>query len=430
MLKCLFAKIKGLFCKKNKQNSIRIDSMKNGDIYQDSVVTIENPAIAINHIKDNPGDLKLTLASISNVILQENGALPPGYRIALDMKDGKLDIYSEPINEEARQRYPQRVKAKARIDIPTGMSFQEALNRARISQVPINIEMLDMQKMLGNEIDPFQDRFQEEWKKRRYKIVPAELPAGKNCEIGIENSPYRYNTVMRIQPVDPDAQIMKISNEEYSKDFILTLIYHIDTKSIDFSYNFNGKTWSSVRKFLNFMKVAIPENKLYVRLIEENQDLFSVKLDRILFGDEYGSIDYNLEIAKRLVMIEEQYGIQFATDQDISNEEIELVWLLSNSIMGKPSGFTWENFKMTANFCLEQSENLDVDACLEFKEVVKMVILGKEIGNLVIKVKLNSVKIANIDEVKESVKMHKTEQIPIVLVPGSKGNRGTRMVEI
>ena len=73
MLKCLFAKIKGLFCKKNKQNSIRIDSMKNGDIYQDSVVTIENPAIAINHIKDNPGDLKLTRRSATEISTESKG---------------------------------------------------------------------------------------------------------------------------------------------------------------------------------------------------------------------------------------------------------------------------------------------------------------------------------------------------------------------
>ena len=96
------------------------------------------------------------------------------------------------------------------------------------------------------------------------------------------------------------------------------------------------------------MKAATPENRLYVHVTEQNQDLFSVKLDRVLLGDEYDSIDFNLDIAKRLVMIENQYGIQFPIDQALSNEDTELVWFLSDSIMGKPSGFTWENFNMTA----------------------------------------------------------------------------------
>lgn len=39
-------KIKGLFWKNGKQNSIEVGTMENGNIYQDSVVKIENPAIA------------------------------------------------------------------------------------------------------------------------------------------------------------------------------------------------------------------------------------------------------------------------------------------------------------------------------------------------------------------------------------------------
>lgn len=57
MLKYAFDKIKGLFRKNGKQNSIEVGTMENGNIYQDSVVKIENPAIAISHIKDNPEDL-------------------------------------------------------------------------------------------------------------------------------------------------------------------------------------------------------------------------------------------------------------------------------------------------------------------------------------------------------------------------------------
>ena len=161
-----------------------------------------------------------------------------------------------------------------------------------------------------------------------------------NCAIGIDGIPYRYDTVMRMQPVDPDAGIIKISNEECATDFILALTYYVDTKATDFTYRFSGKSWKNIYKFLNFMKAAIPGNRLFVCVTEQNQDLFSAKLDRILFGDGYDSIDYNIDVAKRLLMIENQYGIQFPTDQDLSDEDIELIGFLSNSIMNKPSGFS------------------------------------------------------------------------------------------
>ena len=46
MLKYAFDKIKGLFRKNGKQNSIEVGTMENGNIYQDSVVNIENPALS------------------------------------------------------------------------------------------------------------------------------------------------------------------------------------------------------------------------------------------------------------------------------------------------------------------------------------------------------------------------------------------------
>lgn len=38
--------------------------------------------------------------------------------------------------------------------------------------------MLDMQKMIGDNIDPYQEQFQKEWRENIFKIVPEELPAG------------------------------------------------------------------------------------------------------------------------------------------------------------------------------------------------------------------------------------------------------------
>ena len=430
MLKYVFAKIKRLFQKNRKQNSIQVGTVENGNIYQDSILKIENPAIAINHVKDNPEDLKITLDSISNVLLKPSKALPHGYQVVVNMRDGKADIHSEPVNEGARQQYPQKVKATAKIDIPVGMSLQEALKRARISQTSINIEMIDMQKMIGDKIDPYQDQFQKEWRESTFKIVPEELPVGMNCVIGIEGIPYRYDTVMRMQPVDPDAGIIKISNEECSTDFVLALTYHMDTKATDFTYRFSGKSWKSIYKFLNFMKAAIPGNRLFIRVTAQNQDLFSVKLDRFLLGDEdeYNSINYNIDIAKRLLMIENQYGIRFPMDQEPSDEDIELIGFLSNSIMNKPNGFTWDNFNATANFHVIEPDGINSDARLEFKETVSITILGQKITDLLVSVELESVRIANLDSIKEAVKTHKTEQIQISLVPGNRGNHGTRIV--
>lgn len=346
------------------------------------------------------------------------------------MKNGNADIHSEPVNEEAKTRFPQYIKGKAKVQIPEGMSFQELLRRARVSQIPINVEMLDMQKMIGDIIDPYQDEFQKEWRKSTFKIVPEVLPVGMKAVIAIDGSPYQYDTIMRMQPVDPDANIVKISNAEYASDFIWELIYHVDTGTTDFTYKYTGKSWKSIYKFLNFMKAAVPRNVLRVHLSEINQDLFYTELNCRLFDDEDDSIDFNIEVAKRLLMIETQFGLQFPMDKNMSDEDIELIWFLSNSIMKISDGFTWENASMTADFHLISAEGLECDACLKFKESANITILGIKIENLNVWVELESARIVNFSEVETAINTNKTEQIKMLLIPGEGGNHGTRIVEI
>ena len=59
---------------------------------------------------------------------------------------------------------------------------------------------------------------------------------------------------------------------------------------------------------------------------------------------------------------------------------------------------------------------------------MSITILGQKITDLLVSVELESVRIANLDSIKEAVKTHKTEQIQISLVPGNRGNHGTRIV--
>lgn len=79
MEKHILDAIRKFFSKSSKQNNIQVDTIENGNIYQNSTIRIENPAITINHIKDNPDDLKITLNSISGVLLNQSKVLPEGY---------------------------------------------------------------------------------------------------------------------------------------------------------------------------------------------------------------------------------------------------------------------------------------------------------------------------------------------------------------
>ena len=59
-----------------------------------------------------------------------------------------------------------------------------------------------------------------------------------------------------------------------------------------------------------------------------------------------------------------------------------------------------------------------------------MTILGIKVENLNVWVELESARIANLTEVEAAINTNNTEQIQIMLMPGERGNHGTRIVEI
>ena len=41
--------------------------------------------------------------------------------MVVNMRNGKADIHSEPVNEEAKTRFPQHIKGQAKVQMPAGM---------------------------------------------------------------------------------------------------------------------------------------------------------------------------------------------------------------------------------------------------------------------------------------------------------------------
>lgn len=57
-------------------------------------------------------------------------------------------------------------------------SLEEMARRAYISQKSVELEPVEVIKMLGEEIDPYQDGFLEEVKNTNFRLVPGKLTRG------------------------------------------------------------------------------------------------------------------------------------------------------------------------------------------------------------------------------------------------------------
>ena len=210
-----------------KSNSINVGSFDGENIIQNSTfsnsfntsitnITLSSPDLAIEQVKDNPEVLQASLDFIARVINEGSKALPDGYKPIVEFKDGKAEVFSAPISKEAAEKHPQRIKVDARINEinSTDKNIDDVFRRSFIEQKPIPINVLSMQKYIGDVIDPFQREFQENWRKAyRYELVPPPLPC-YIADIGIEGCSTKYQgVVLQIQSHKAEEQIVRFESQ-------------------------------------------------------------------------------------------------------------------------------------------------------------------------------------------------------------------------
>lgn len=188
----------GRIQKNKKKNNISADIV-NGNIIQDSSVennyiTINDPAIAIRNIGKNSEELTKCFESIRASLASQH-KLYPYYETGIQEINGKNFLYSRPLVPEAKTKYPNRIKGRFKIadeEVAGKYSLKEMARRAYISQKPVELEPVEMIKMLGEEIDPYQDGFLEEVKNTNFRLVPEKLPEAISCILKVDGSDLEY----------------------------------------------------------------------------------------------------------------------------------------------------------------------------------------------------------------------------------------------
>lgn len=456
---------------KDKQNTICADTV-NGNIYQDAVVNnqvINDPALSVNYVKNNPEELKLTMDSIARVLNASTRPLPEGYRPVVTMRNGNAKIHSEPVDENAAAKHPKRIKMQFRVGKEyEGMTFHEIMARARIAQKPVNIEMLDMKKMIGDMEDPYQDSFQEEWRKSTFQIIPEKLPPAIRCTMKIKGTDMSYEgIILDFQPSDPDQPVMVLSNEGSGDDMKITLQYNGESGDVKFSYHFCATSWKSLLKFYMFMKSAGAGARLILWAEDTDEEILSADLDRPLYFGNYKDLDAGIQFVKNLNLVSAQFQKEFDIGTEYDAEEIEAIAFLADSIRNRPTEFRWNTFTMNAMLSSVPEEIAKLDeVCdeipnerdhgtkdevqnrtkgkmkdqiydgmsLEWRVTTDIRIKNVLITDIIVHETFDSVQFLNKEEILDAMdtEIASGKPVPVCIraVPGEKGNTGRKIAEI
>ena len=277
--------------------------------------------------------------------------LYPYYETGIQEINGKNFLYSRPLVPEAKTKYPSRIKGRFKIadeEVAGKYSLEEMARRAYISQKSVELEPVEVIKMLGEEIDPYQDGFLEEVKNTNFRLVPEKLPEAISCTLKVDGSDLEYDMMMKIQPVDPDKHILCMANENDSDGLKIIIVYSLVDRKISFTYRLNFNTWSDVRKFTLFQMTALKGSVIKIETKEEKEELFKATLQEPLSSESIEELKGDLELIKNVILVETEFGVSFSISDGFDNDDQEMLYFLANSIRRIPQEMQWTSYNAEA----------------------------------------------------------------------------------
>lgn len=440
MLKKLM-EIFGRIRKNKKQNNITVD-MINGNIIQDSsvennYVTISDPAIAIRNIGKNPGELAECFKSVRDSLAPQH-KLYPYYETGIQEINGKNYLYSRPLIPEAKTKYPSRIKGTFKIadeKVAKKYSLEELERRSYISQKPVAVKSVKVVKMLGDEIDPYQEGFLEKVKNTNFKLVPEKLPEAIPCIFKIDGSELEYDMMMRIQPVDPDKHIFCMANENDSNGLKIVFTYDLVTRKVGFTYRFHFITWNDVRKCIMFQMSALKGSVIKIETKKEREEMLQATLQEALSSESIEELKRDLQLIKDVILVEAEWGVSFNISDGFDNDDQEMLYFLANSIRRIPQEMQWTSYSVEARLTpateVDAKDLFKPEFSIRYTEIVDIKIQQIWIKNIKISNELKCCRCVDPDQTyKDFIEAQQSEdkQIKIELLPADEERKASRIV--
>ena len=427
--------------RKSKKNNTISANIVNGNIIQDAVIenkiiTINDPMLMIRSAGKESKELTKCFQNIRTEISLQH-KLYPYYETGIEEINGENYLYSKPAIPEAREKYPGWVNGTFKIaneDIAKKYSFDEMARRAYISQRPVDLKMVKLVKMLGNEIDPFQDGFLAETKNVNFKLIPEKLPDAFPCILEVDGSNIQYDVMLKIQPVDPDKHIFCMASETILEGLEIGITYYMETKKTDITFKSNCSTWNEAKKFILFQMNAQKGAVIKIKTKEDNV-VFRTTLQEPLGSESIEELKADIELIKDVILVEAEFGVSFSILENFSIEDRRLLKFLSNSVRGIAYEVHWDSFEVEAKITPADDTNVEelFKESFKFKytEVVDVRVQQTWIKGIKINNELQWCKLETPDQVyADFLKVQQTNEkkIKLKLVPADEEKKATRIV--
>lgn len=300
--------------------------------------------------------------------MQDNilGATHPYYPYyALEVKKlGEEYIpYSKPLTKEAFEKYPPKIKGKFSFsDKYKGFKdIKDLLDYSYKTQTEIEINNIELKKMIGDEVDPYQGEIELLLSKTTdWKIKPKEFPEARPYKIVIEGSDISYDYILLRTTRIEDNKVF-LSNKEQKLDIEFNFVFDLKNKKITTNIKLNQDmkpTNKSLLKYLKFTKSALSKNKLSIISLEYDAVLAEGNLDNFDYESPFGNIDNEITFIEYITLIEEHYDTAIEIPEKIEDDDLEAIYYLGEALKYGEIKGTWKDG--TFDFIIAEDSTLNI----------------------------------------------------------------------
>jgi len=336
-----------------------------GDMIQNSIV-----------IKNTTNDELIRLLSAGNIKdamrilkMQDNilGATHPYYPYyALDVKKiGENYIsYSKPLTREAIEKYPPKIMGKFSFSdrYKNFQNINDILDYSYKTQTEIEINNIELMKMIGDEVDPYQGEIELLLSKtREWKLKPKEFPEARPYKIVIVGSEISYDYILLRTTLIEDNKVF-LSNKEQEIDTEFNFVFDLNNNKLSINIRLDkdaNPTKKSLLKYLKFAKDALSKNKLSIISLEFDAVLAEGNLDNFDYESPFGNIDNEIIFVEYITLIEEHYNKTVEIPEKIEDDDLEAIYYLGEALKYGEIKGTWKDGTFDFIIAEDSTQNIN-----------------------------------------------------------------------
>lgn len=352
----------------------------------------------------------------------------PDFRIGIKNMNGKAVPFSEPLSSNAVSKMQPTISGKFKFSekYSNFKSVREVFEHSYNTQTDIEIDLIEIKKMLGEKDDPYQDEIEQMLEDNgTWKIKHQDFPEAKPYKISLDDSSSLIEYVL-LKTVKVEGTTIYFSNELQNDD--ISVQFSIDTSRHSMNFNFSVNKESEYDnkaqlKFLEIMNNLLDGRRLHVVSLENGKDIASGELDGVKYKSSFGSIENEIEFIRSLVAIESHFNTSICISDGISEEEYDDVIYLAKGITAGEVKGSWKNLTTVFEILDSNKEIWETMTSgttrLAFEQQKCIEIFGHNFFIPKITLHLFEVRFKDVDTLKNKLEvLEKGDSIKVNLVPG------------